>query len=266
MILGKIRHAIWIAALRVAVFGAILSAGLQVGARMPERAAWREEHTDVAAARPASAATVVSVANVASVQRIKRDAGEEPAVLAAALGQRFSAEEAEEAPSHTELPTVCGYCGNPEHSYDRCARRSVDGGALGRWVIPDIGINVACYYENYDYALMQRITDAVDSACCLDELVRRPGYDMYVIADHDYQGFWALKNASIGMNAYMDYGDFREEYICTQAEKGYNCGDHLSDADHTPLYSDHCPDGILCYTCNGNSHDIILVPFQPISR
>lgn len=89
---------------------------------------------------------------------------------------------------------------------------------------------------------------------------------MYVIADHDYQGFWALKNASIGMNAYMDYGDFREEYICTQVEKGYNCGDHLSDADHTPLYSDHCPDGILCYTCNGNSHDIILVSFQPISR
>lgn len=113
---------------------------------------------------------------------------------------------------------------------------------------------------------MQRITDSVDSACCLDELVRRPGYDMYVIADHDYQGFWALKNASIGMNAYMDYGDFREEYICTQVEKGYNCGDHLSDADHTPLYSDHCPDGILCYTCNGNSHDIILVSFQPISR
>lgn len=125
---------------------------------------------------------------------------------------------------------------------------------------------IACYYENYDYALMQRITDSVDSACCLDELVRRPGYDMYVIADHDYQGFWALKNASIGMNAYMDYGDFREEYICTQVEKGYNCGDHLSDADHTPLYSDHCPDGILCYTCNGNSHDIILVSFQPISR
>lgn len=40
MILGKIRHAIWIAALRVAVSGAILSAGLQVGAGMPERAVW----------------------------------------------------------------------------------------------------------------------------------------------------------------------------------------------------------------------------------
>ena len=73
MILGKIRHAIWIAALRVAVSGAILSAGLQVGAGMPERAVWQEEH--VAAARPASAATVVSVVNVASVQKLKRDAG-----------------------------------------------------------------------------------------------------------------------------------------------------------------------------------------------
>lgn len=81
-----------------------------------------------------------------------------------------TAEEVVETASEVEAedPPIpcCSYCGSVDHSYDYCGQRSVDKGAVGRLVIPSVGINVAFYYvdkvyENVDLA--QRVTDAWDT-------------------------------------------------------------------------------------------------------
>lgn len=174
-------------------------------------------------------------------------------------------EPAEKPSSPSELaskpsPACCSYCGSQDHSYNYCAQRFVDNGAMGRWIIPGVGINVACYQPTTAYG--QDITDAWDSAAYF-------GYaGLDIIADHSNQEFSALKHVSVGMEAYMDYGSYRQKYVCTRFEYGHNDGDYLMDADYNqiyPVYSDYNTGGITCYTCNGNWQNIILVSFQPVS-
>lgn len=119
------------------------------------------------------------------------------------------------------------YCGSQYHSYNYCAQRSVDNGAAGRCVVPPVGINVAVYNGG--------------------------GY-----------GGTLSKYVSVEMNAYMDYGSYRQKHVCTRFEYGHNDIDYLYDADYNPLDSNYNPGGITCYTCNGNWRDIILASFQPV--
>lgn len=179
-----------------------------------------------------------------------------------------SVEEAVEKTTEAEVvceaspSPLCDYCGSKDHSYAYCAQRAIDNGAVGRWSIPSVGINVAFYYVDRIYenvALGQRITDAWDSATYYT-------YNgTYVIADHSNQEFSALKYVSVGAEAYVDYGSYQQKYVCTKFEYGHNDDGTLLDADYNVIYYyDYNDGGITCYTCNGNSYNIILVCFQPV--
>lgn len=149
-----------------------------------------------------------------------------------------------------------------DHSYDYCGQRSVDKGAVGRLVIPSVGINVAFYYvdkvyENVDLA--QRVTYAWDSAT----FYKYNGTE--VIADHSNQEFSALKYVSVGAEAYVDYGSYQQKYVCTKFGYGHNDDGQLQDENYNAIYYyDYNDGGITCYTCNGSSYNIILVCFQPV--
>ena len=173
-------------------------------------------------------------------------------------------EESTETESVSEVSPapLCDYCGSQNHSYSYCAQRAIDNGAVGRLSIPGVGINVAFYYVDRIYenvALGQRITDAWDSATYYT-------YNgTYVIADHSNQEFSALKYVSVGAEAYVDYGSYQQKYVCTKFEYGHNDDGTLLDADYNVIYYyDYNDGGITCYTCNGNSYNIILVCFQPV--
>lgn len=179
-----------------------------------------------------------------------------------------SVEEAVEKTTEAEVvceaspSPLCDYCGSKDHSYAYCAQRAIDNGAVGRWSIPSVGIDVAFYYVDRIYenvALGQRITDAWDSATYYT-------YNgTYVIADHSNQEFSALKYVSVGAEAYVDYGSYQQKYVCTKFEYGHNDDGTLLDADYNVIYYyDYNDGGITCYTCNGNSYNIILVCFQPV--
>lgn len=179
-----------------------------------------------------------------------------------------SVEEAVEKTTEAEVvceaspSPLCDYCGSKDHSYAYCAQRAIDNGAVGRLSIPGVGINVAFYYVDRIYenvALGQRITDAWDSATYYS-------YNgTYVIADHSNQEFSALKYVSVGAEAYVDYGSYQQKYVCTKFEYGHNDDGTLLDADYNVIYYyDYNDGGITCYTCNGNSYNIILVCFQPV--
>lgn len=106
---------------------------------------------------------------------------------------------------------------------------------------------------------VEKTTDAWDSATYYT-------YNgTYVIADHSNQEFSALKYVSVGAEAYADYGSYQQKYVCTKFEYGHNDDGTLLDADYNVIYYyDYNDGGITCYTCNGNSYNIILVCFQPV--
>lgn len=154
-------------------------------------------------------------------------------------------------------PASCDYCGSINHPYSHCAQRSIDNGAYGRWVIPSVGINVAVYCT---FSPSQAIADAVDSANYI------PSNSMAVLADHSNQDFCTLKNVSIGTMAYMDFGSYQQEYICTDFSYGHRTdAGNITDDNYNLLYPhDYNSGTILCQTCNGCWQNIILVSFQPV--
>ena len=171
-------------------------------------------------------------------------------------GDTSSAEIIEE-PS----PSCCSYCGSQNHSYDYCAQRSIDNGAVGRWVIPSVGINVAAYHgEPSGEEAKQEICDRWDSAVYFLYHYRIP-----LIADHSNQEFSPLKYVSVGDEAYMDYGSYEQRYICTRVAYVYYNNGTICDENWTPIHTyDYNEGGIVCQTCNGSVQNIILVSFQPV--
>ena len=191
-----------------------------------------------------------------------------------AVAEENPAAEAEAAP----VPSGCSYCGSLYHSYDRCAQRAIDNGAVGRWVVPSAGINVACYWTTSlastvseaeeVQAMRQAIVDAWDSAAITGyawDCTNLSTMCGILIADHCNQEFSALKYVSVGMEAYMDYGSYQQKYVCTGFEYGSNDGHNIMDADGNYIYNKSNPGEITCYTCNGNWQNVILVSFQPVS-
>lgn len=148
----------------------------------------------------------------------------------------------------------CSICGQPGHiSAPYCTTKSLNAGALGRWSIPSVGVNVAVY-ESFD----QSITNAKDSANYM------PYGSQHLIADHKHQGFNAIKQCQIGDTAYLDMGSSVEEYVCTAVFKGHNTIEKLTDLDYNDL-KDTNPSGITCYTCNENSRNVTIVFFEPVN-
>lgn len=163
-----------------------------------------------------------------------------------------------------EVPSsFCDYCGSEDHSFAYCVQHSIDNGAVGRWIIPNVGINVACYpargYTAEELAYQQAVVDAADSA----SIVETNAFDF--IGDHSNQSFSALKYVNVGDEAYMDYGSYQQKYVCTKFVYGHNYNGRLTDADCIEIEDYSFNDGgITCYTCNGCSQNIILVCFQPV--
>lgn len=153
--------------------------------------------------------------------------------------------------SITIKPILCDYCGSQNHMSYRCANKSVSNGAIGRWIIPDVGVDVACYASD-----SQSVCDAQDSACYFAEGVQK------LIADHDSQGFQGIKYCSVGTLAYMDQGNgSRKAYVCTDVFSGHNNG-QITDAAGNPV-SEMNDGGIACYTCDGSSENVVVAFFQP---
>lgn len=150
-------------------------------------------------------------------------------------------------------PEACSYCGSQEHLKASCAKRSVNNGAIGRWVIPNVGVNVACYDSN-----AQSVCDRKDSAASWQDGEGKQRY----IGDHWNQGFDAIKNCVPGTKAYMDDGETKTWYVCTSVEYGHNTGEMLVDNDYQSI-TDRNPGGMTCYTCNGNWKNVALVFFAP---
>lgn len=158
---------------------------------------------------------------------------------------------------YNKISNSCSYCESDGHGFRYCPKKAVINGALGRWVIPDVGVNVACYVaSNSDNA--QKITDATDSAA----LIRKTNATL--LADHNYQGFNVIKKCEIGTIAYMYIGTVTEKYVCTKVFEGYNSGAHLTDLNGNVVeFNDS--GGYTIYTCHFFNDRITIVHFAPVT-
>lgn len=148
----------------------------------------------------------------------------------------------------------CSYCDVDNHGIKFCPQKAVADGAEGRWIIPDVGVNVACFEPVTD---AQPITDKKDSAA----LIARG--NTTIIADHNYQGFDAIKKCKEGTLAYMHTGDAVKEFVCTDVVEGYNAGTHLTDLDGNIVEFES---GYTNYTCHFFSDRITIVHFAPLKE
>ena len=160
------------------------------------------------------------------------------------------------------IPTpYCDYYCTSPHSHD--PRRFLVNGNVGRWVVPAVGIDVACYYYDEYFSgssLVQEITDAEDSAAFW------PCGSQIVISDHSNQSFSSVKQIEVGTTAYMDVGDYRQNFVCTKVVYGYNDAGTLRDENFVCVKNSGFNDGgITLQTCNGDSYNIFLICFQPVS-
>ena len=166
------------------------------------------------------------------------------------------AEKPEEKPVEKPAATVCGYCKAEGHKESVCVKKSVDKGAVGRWSISDVKVNVAVYMGTSSSQKNTAIVNATDSGIYLKK------GDGYLIGDHNYQGFEAIKKCKPGTVAYLDTGKQVVKYVCTKVFKGYNEKYYLTDANGVKY---NLPkDYIANYTCNENSHSVTIVEFKPV--
>ena len=120
---------------------------------------------------------------------------------------------------------------------------------LGRFYIPAVGVDVACYRSS-----AQSVADAADSAAYFFAC----GHD--VIADHVNQGFGAIKGCKIGDGAQLVTAEGTEHYTCVGLIQGHNTGIALTDLAYNPI-DDMYPDTLVCYTCNDNWRNVTIVFF-----
>ena len=136
-------------------------------------------------------------------------------------------------------------------------------GNIGRLTIPSVGVNVALFETSvYNINHSQVIVDAADSAAYLSDTMTHYGFVM--IGDHVHQGFSAIKNTSIGTVAYIDRGEYRESYVCTEKFIGYNgYGGRtgMFDTNGNDVAGRN-PGGLCMYTCNSDG-TITITFWQP---
>ena len=122
---------------------------------------------------------------------------------------------------------------------------------VGRFLIPRVGVDVACYESS-----AQSVADARDSAAYFYACGHR------VIADHVNQGFDAIKGCREGDTAQLVTEQGAEELICVAVIQGHNTGSALTDENYTPINAMY-PDALVCYTCNDNWQNVTIVFFVP---
>lgn len=121
-------------------------------------------------------------------------------------------------------------------------------GITCRLTIPSVGVNVACFRASSN---LQAYVDASDSAALFSY-----GYQD-VIADHRHQGFSAMKGSAIGSYAYLDYGSYKQTYVCVANFKGHNTGSSLTDLEGNDIaYMNE--GGLAMYTCNENWQNVTI--------
>lgn len=156
--------------------------------------------------------------------------------------------------AYNNFSRYCDFCGDYGHGLRFCPSKAVKEGAVGRWVIPSVGVNVACYEAAAD---AQDVTDAKDSAA----FIKKP--NITLLADHNYQGFGVIKKCKVGTVAYMDTGVNKQQFVCTRVFVGYNIGSELTDLEGNVVEFDS---GYTNYTCRRFSDRITIVHFEPVLR
>ena len=118
---------------------------------------------------------------------------------------------------------------------------------VGRFKIPAVGVNVACYASS-----SQATVDAADSAAYF----YTSGH--LTIADHKHQGFSAIRSCSKGMKASLSTSSGTKNYICVDRINGHNTGYELTDANYNSIDSMY-PGTLVLYTCNENWQNVTIV-------
>ena len=142
----------------------------------------------------------------------------------------------------------------PEDTVEYVDLNDANGGVnpyVGRFSVPDVGVNVGCYGSS-----AQAVADANDSAAYFDAC----GHT--VIADHVNQGFGAIKGCTVGDQAQLTTETGEERYVCVGSIQGHNTGKALTDENYTPI-DELYPDTLVCYTCNDNWQNVTIVFFAP---
>lgn len=148
----------------------------------------------------------------------------------------------------------CTACGRDGHAEETCrtvtVRSSIEQGALGRFTIPSVGVDVAVY-DSSD----QAVVDRPDSAGLFYALGQN------LVADHNYQGFDAILACEVGCKAYLETADESLELTCTGMDVGTNTGrDIVLDSGRSIRGMN--PGGYTCYTCNENRVRVTVVFFR----
>jgi len=123
-------------------------------------------------------------------------------------------------------------------------------GSVGRLKISSVGVDVALFEVScYDSKKNQDVVDKKDSAAYMTDANDYFGFT--IIGDHSNQGFVKMKNSIPGKTtAVIDFGTYKETYICTKKFKGRNVGD-LIDLNGKSIAGRN-DGGLTMYTCNSD--------------
>ncbi len=131
-------------------------------------------------------------------------------------------------------------------------------GTAGRLDIPSVGIGVSLYSADLYRDDTQSIVDRWDSAAIFPYRER-----ITVIADHNNQGFSAIRNTSIGDCAVISQNNGSYAcYLCTRiCCNGHNLGTEIVDENGDRV--EYNTDGeLVMYTCNDCWQNITIVFWQ----
>ena len=156
---------------------------------------------------------------------------------------------------------------------------TVDYGTDGHLYIPDANISVSLQREDETHT-MQAICDMPNTACYVpyhpeDEFWTSLFDDSPMIADHNYQGFNAIKTLPIGTELYIEHPDsttehYKLEYIDPNGTYDYADVTYLNSTFplEWPRYSDGSfvnkghTDCVTLYTCNQDTKHITIARFK----
>ena len=156
---------------------------------------------------------------------------------------------------------------------------TVDYGTDGHLYIPDANISVTLRREDSTHT-MQAICDMPKTACYVpyhpeDEFWTSLFDDSPMIADHNFQGFNAIKTLPIGTELYIEHPDsttehYKLEYIDPNGTYDYADVTYLNSTFplEWPRYSDGSfvnkdhTDCVTLYTCNQDSKHITIARFK----
>ena len=163
--------------------------------------------------------------------------------------------EEADAPEVVEVRVPeCAVCGAEGHTAEACrmatVRASIERGAKGRFSIPEVGVDVALFESS-----AQSVVDRADSAGLFYALGQN------LIADHNYQGFDAIRRCKVGTGACIETEDGSLQLTCTGIARGTNTGRDIILENGSSINGMN-RGGYTCYTCNETRSSVTVVFFQ----